>query len=92
MEKNATNTRPVARPHISWKGGPEVAPAGSAGCLSVCPPAGFIALAVSTGCKREFLSSIKVLLSLRHKKLVQITATQVNGRTSPLALDVPAPP
>lgn len=35
-----------------------MAPAGGAGCPSVCPPARFIALAVSTGCRRQPLSSI----------------------------------
>lgn len=59
-----------------------MAPVGSAGCPSVCPPAGFTALAVSTGCRRQLFSSIKILLPFRAKKQVQITTTQVNAKTS----------
>lgn len=38
-------THRLARPQSSLKGGPKVAPVGSVGCPSVCPPAGFTALA-----------------------------------------------
>lgn len=59
-----------------------MAPVGSAGCPSVCPLAGFTALAVSTGCRRQLFSSVKILLPFRAKKQVQITTTQVNAKTS----------
>lgn len=59
--------------------------------LLICPLAGFTALALSTGCRRQFFSSISVL-PFRAKEQVQITMTQENAKTSFLSPGTPTSP